>query len=144
MFKRIKRLFGTSLNVPAGVAVLDAQAEQITTLLVNTVELQLVMAEKGSPAMWSKDVRATVLGYIAASCKSMTGDPGGPRTMLVCVSASERLLGKTFSAKTILDEFETLAISRHPCYLRGAEAGYGDMERRAKKLPLLGLLAALQ
>ena len=142
MLEKLKRLFAKA-PPPQGITFGTAQSERVVSLIADTIELQLTMAEQGEPSQWSKRTRSTVLGYIAAAGEAMTNDPGGPQAMLVCVQASQKVLKNTFNAELILTEYEDLAVSGDGHYSAGATAGYEDTQRLKQKRPLIGLLSAL-
>lgn len=102
-----------------------------------------MLANRPTPADWSRSARATVLGYVAAAGTALTAGRGGSRALLISVVSSKYLLRDTFDVGRTLEELEHLASSRNTDYLAGAKAGYRDARRLRERRPMRGLIPIL-
>ena len=77
MFERLKDLLGfpNTQNVLDSVSI--RESNQIARLIADAVQDQLMLANRPTPADWSRSARATVLGYVAAAGTALTAGRGG-------------------------------------------------------------------
>lgn len=143
MFERLKDLLGfpNTQNVLDSVSI--RESNQIARLIADAVQDQLMLANRPTPADWSRSARATVLGYVAAAGTALTAGRGGSRALLISVVSSKYLLRDTFDVGRTLEELEHLASSRNTDYLAGAKAGYRDARRLRERRPMRGLIPIL-
>ncbi|WP_447742955.1 hypothetical protein [Variovorax boronicumulans] len=146
MFGFIKKAFGKSdSGLPPGIAMPDEAMSQLAGATASMVSMQLVMTDlDGDPGNWTRDERATVMGYIDGQV-SVFYQHGDPKMPLASIVSAVTVFKERRPADRILSEREYFVSEQDPTFMRAAHRGWEDAknafsEQQRSPLGLVELL----
>lgn len=146
MLNWMKGLFGKKDRLPEGVVMVDEPMAKLSAAISMSVSMQAVMGGlDDDPRNWTRDERATVMGYIDGQVTAMY-QPGDERVPLASYITSVEVFQKKRAAEQVMDDRERYVADQDAVFMKAAHVGFADCQKMQtrKNASQLGLVELLR